>query len=453
MSVEIDKVSTYALKLRSEYEDNLKKLVDLASVSMEPERKGEIEATAEFAHKLLTGRGARAEIVKTRGNPVVIGEFHHSADSPTVTIYNHLDVQPALASEWNSPPFDMQTEDGVYRGRGTTDDKGPALAVFYAAAYAHASDVPLNIKFIWELEEEIGSPSFAGFLEDNLSKLATDSIVVSDTIWVSRARPAIPYGLRGLQACLLRLKTGVKDVHSGTTGGLARNPVGELAKLVSQCYDATTGEVKIPGFYDGARAVDEEELSNFVASGFTVENFKLAHELYSTRTEDARDGSARIWARPTFEVHGIIGGYAGPGVKTIVPHFAEAKISMRLVPDQDPDAVMRSLEAYVKSLNPDVEVIREGTLRPFIGEFKGPYAQAAKAAMQSVFGAEPAFTREGGSIGAVVSMQEMLSVPIIFLGLSLPEHGYHAINENFDWQQAHGGIKMFVEYFERIAKI
>ena len=448
-----DQIAVYINALRSEYEAKLKKFVDLPSVSMEPERAETMLATAAMAIDLLQSQGATARLVKTAGQPVVIGEFHSGADCPTVTVYNHIDVQPADSSEWLTSPFDMQIDDGVYRGRGTTDDKGPALAVMYAASYVHKQGVPINIKFIWELEEEIGSPSFERFLQDNIADLKTDSVVISDTIWVSRERPAIPYGLRGLQCCLLKLKTGVKDVHSGTTGGLARNPIAELAFLISKCFDAKTGEVKIPGFLDDVRPIDSAELDNFVASGFSVANFKKAHELHSTRTDDASEASARIWATPTFEVHGITGGYSGPGVKTIVPHQAEAKVSMRLVPNQDPAKVLAVLKKFVAEHDPDVEVVAEGSLKPFLGEFTGPFAQAAKEAMKTGFGKEAAFTREGGSIGAVVSMQEVLKVPLVFLGLSLPEHGYHAINENFDWQQASGGMRMFIDYFERLAKI
>jgi acetylornithine deacetylase/succinyl-diaminopimelate desuccinylase-like protein len=451
--IDLDKVAAYAQGVQKDYESTLKKFVDIPSVSMDPEHKGDIQAAAEFGQHLLESSGAKARIVKTKGYPVVMGEFHAGKDAPTVTIYNHLDVQPADPSEWIKPPFNMQIENGVYSGRGTTDDKGPALSVLYAAKYAHQNGLPLNIKFIWELEEEIGSPSFEQFLKDNDKDLATDSVVISDTIWVSRERPAIPYGLRGLQCCLLKLKTGVKDVHSGTTGGLARNPIGELAKLISLCYDATTGDVKFPGFYDDVSPVDEDELDNFVKSGFNVANFKRAHELGTTRTDDAKEAAARIWARPTFEVHGITGGYSGPGVKTIVPHQAEAKISMRLVPNQDPEKITEALRRFVTLNAPDVELVPDGSLKPFLGHFRGPFAEAAKAAMKSAFGVEPAFTREGGSIGAVVSMQERIGVPMVFLGLSLPEHGYHAVNENFDWVQASGGIRLFVEYLERISKI
>jgi acetylornithine deacetylase/succinyl-diaminopimelate desuccinylase-like protein len=453
VDVDVDKVAEYATSSRQGYERDLKKLVDIPSVSMDPDRKADIKRTADAAVKLLQDAGAKAEIIETKGNPVVFAELLADPSYPTVTIYNHLDVQPADPAEWKSAPFEMKIDNGTYSGRGSTDDKGPALAVLYAARYAHDHKVPINIKFMWELEEEIGSPNFEQFLKDNKAKLKTNSIVVSDTIWVSRERPAIPYGLRGLQGVLVRLKTGAKDVHSGTTGGLARNPIGELAQLISECYDAKTGHVNIPGFYDGVRKPSESEANNFVASGFNVQAFMKAHELTSLRTMDAKEASQRIWALPTFEVHGITGGYQGPGVKTIVPHEAEAKISMRLVPDQDPEKILEAFTKFVHAKCPDAQIIQEGTLRPYLGEFTGPYNQAASDAMKAGFGKEAAFTREGGSIGAVVSMHDVLNVPIVFLGLSLPEHGYHAINENFDWQQAGGGIKMFVHYFDALSKI
>ncbi|HEY9786447.1 MAG TPA: M20/M25/M40 family metallo-hydrolase [Candidatus Obscuribacterales bacterium] len=450
---DLDKLTAYVNSFRKDYEADLKELVDIPSVSMDPAHKPDIQRAGEKAADLICKMGGEAELIKTKGNPVVVGSFSASSGRPTVLVYNHIDVQPADATEWKSPPFNMSIEGDMYKGRGTTDDKGPALAVLYAAKYAHQQKLPLNIKFVWELEEEIGSPSFEDFLKSSKAMLAANSVVISDTIWVSRERPAIPYGLRGLQGVLVKLRTGAKDVHSGTTGGLARNPVGELCQLISEMYDARTGEVKIPGFYDDVQKPSDDEAQQFVKSGFNLENFKKAHELKSLRTNDVREGSQRIWAKPTMEIHGITGGYHGPGVKTIVPHQAEAKISMRLVPNQDPEKILTNFVRFVKEHCPDAEVEREGTLKPFLGQFRGPYAEAAKEAMTAAFGKEPAFTREGGSIGAVVSMNQILGIPIVFLGLSLPEHGYHAINENFDWQQASGGIKMFVKYFELISNI
>lgn len=448
----VDQATAYADSVRTGYEQRLKTLVDIASVSVDPTLKGEIQRCAETAVRFLQEAGASAEIIPTSGNPVVFGEITHPDAKTTVLIYNHIDVQPADPSEWRTNPFDMTIEDGVYRGRGTTDDKGPALAALFGARFAHENGLPINIKFVWELEEEIGSPSFRQFLRANAARLKCDSVLVSDTIWVSRDRPAIPYGLRGLQGFLFRLKTGAKDVHSGTTGGVARNPIGELAKLISQCYDASTGRIKIPGINKRVRRPSRRELDNFVNSGFTVEGFQSAHELASLRTSDARDAARRIWARPTFEVHGIVGGYTGPKIKTIVPHSAEAKISMRLVPDQDPAEIARLVTEFVASKNPDVEVVVLDALRPFLGEFTGDFADAATEAVRSAFGKEPAYTREGGSIGAVLSMKEQFGVPIVFLGLSLPEHGYHAVNENFDWTQAQGGIRMFIHYFTLLSR-
>lgn len=455
MSVEVKgkDLNTYVTDCRKSYEQHLKDLVDIPSVSADPAHKDDMVRCGKRAVEIIKEMGGTAQIFETKGHPIVIGEFASSKDHPTVTIYNHIDVQPADPSEWKSPPFTMKIDGDKYLGRGSTDDKGPALTVLYAAKFARENNVPINIKFLWELEEEIGSPNFEQFLSDNLDKLKTDFVAVSDTIWISRERPAIGYGLRGLQGMLVRLKTGTKDVHSGLTGGLARNPIGELAQLISKCYDAKTGEVHIPGFYDDALPVSDADGQDFLKSGFTVQDFKKAHELLKLRTEDNLDGSKRIWARPTFEVHGITGGYSGPGVKTIVPYHAEAKISMRLVNNQDPNKIAKLFEDFVKKECPDAEVIREGSLFPYMGDKDCPEAKAAAVAMKEAFGIEPAFVREGGSIGAIVSMKKVLGKDSMFLGLSLPEHGYHAINENFDWQQASGGIKMFVAYFKALSEL
>ncbi len=438
---------------REDFENKLGQLVEIPTISMEPDRKADIRRGGELARQYLESIGARAEIVETPGNPVVFGRIEKGASYPTVTVYNHIDVQPANPEEWHKAPFTFFNENGRYEGRGTTDDKGPALAAMMGAQFAAASDFPININFIWELEEEIGSPNFEHFIKNNLGKLKTDSVVVSDTIWISRERPATPYGLRGMAAMTWTLETGAKDVHSGLTGGAARNPVGELCKLISECFDATTGRVKIKGFYDDVRHATKAEVQSFLDSGFTTAKFKKAHELKKLRFEDAARVLKAVMAEPTFEVHGIAGGYQGPGVKTIVPYRAEAKVSCRLVPDQSPQKIFKLVRDFVRSKNADVKVGLHGALEPYVGEFSGPFADAASEAMKFAFGRKPAFTREGGSIGAVVTMKKYLKAPITFLGLSLPEHGYHAKNENFDWGQAAGGIKMFARYFDTLSRM
>jgi acetylornithine deacetylase/succinyl-diaminopimelate desuccinylase-like protein len=438
---------------RKEFEERLAQIVEVPSISMDPERSEDIRRCASLAVEYLHELGADARTVKTSGNPVVAGSLITDARNPTLTIYNHLDVQPADPSEWHRAPFNFYKVGDRYEGRGTTDDKGPALTAMLAVRYAVEIGIPLNFNFIWELEEEIGSPNFEQFMRG--AGLKTDSVLVSDTIWIARGRPAVPYGLRGLQTFLFTLQTHAKDVHSGLTGGPARNPIGELCQLIDECYDAKTGKVKIPGFYDSVRPVTAVELKSFLASGFTTKEFKKAHELKSLRATMQKDADVMkaYMAVPTFEVHGIVGGYSGPGVKTIVPHRAEAKISTRLVPDQRPAEIGKLVSRFVKSRNPDVKVEIQQGLEPYLGDFSGPYAEAATEAMKYAFGKAPAFTREGGSIGAVVTMRKYLRAPITFLGLSLPEHGYHAKNENYDWGQASGGVKMFVKYFDEISKI
>jgi acetylornithine deacetylase/succinyl-diaminopimelate desuccinylase-like protein len=237
------------------------------------------------------------------------------------------------------------------------------------------------------------------------------------------------------------------------TGGPARNPIGELAKVISKCYDADTGRVKIKGFYDDVTRATKKEVQSFLDSGFTSQKFRKAHELKKLRFNDDKRVLKAIMAEPTFEVHGITGGYQGPGVKTIVPYRAQAKVSCRLVPDQNPKKVFKLIRDFVRHKNKDVKTEFISALEPYIGEFDGKYAESAAEAMKYAFGRRPAFTREGGSIGAVVTMKKYMKAPIIFLGLSLPEHGYHAKNENFDWGMASGGIKMFVRYFDEISRL
>jgi acetylornithine deacetylase/succinyl-diaminopimelate desuccinylase-like protein len=443
----------YIDRSRSRYESWLGRLVEIPTVSMDPDRKDDIRRGASAAVECLSALGADASVVRTGGYPLVIGGWRGDAQWPTVTVYNHLDVQPALESEWIRDPFKFVVDGNFYYGRGTTDDKGPALSVLLAAQYAVEQKIPLNIQFCWELEEEIGSPHFGEGLSQASALARPDSVVVSDTVWLAGGRPAIPYGLRGLVAARLIVETATREAHSGLTGGIARNPLTELCTVIAGCVESETGRVKIPGFYDKVRRLGSNEQAQFSKSGFDVKQFAAEHRLTKLRARDRATVMRRLWAEPTFEVHGFVGGYTGAGVKTSIPPRAEAKVSMRLVPDQQPEAVFRLFKKYLRTLNPDVHVEADGMLRPYAGHLGGPFAEAARQAMRFGFGKEPAFIREGGSIGAVVTMVERWRVPVMFLGLSLPDHGYHAPNERFDWNQAAGGIKTFVKYFDEISRI
>ena len=453
MSVQDRHLATYITETRPGFEDLLGQMVEIPSISMDPEKAPDIRRMAEFARQVLTGLGAEAQIVETGGYPIVSGGWITGAQHPTVTIYNHMDVQPAQEPEWKQAPFAFKSENGLYHGRGATDDKGPALAALFGARYAIEQGVPINVRFLWELEEEIGSPHFAAGMKNRAAIPRPDSVVVSDTIWLAKGKPAMPYGLRGLLGARLTLRTGTKDAHSGVTGGAARNPLAELMEVAHACVDAKSGKVKIPGFYEDVVEPTKAEIKSFLASGFQVKSFKQAYGFQKLRTEDPAEIMRRIWAAPTFEVHGLAGGYQGPGVKTIVPGHGELKVSMRLVPNQTPEKAFALLKRHVAKINPNVKVEKEGMLHPFKGSFDGPYVDCVKRAAKAGFGKEPAFIREGGSIGAVVTMQKAWKVPILFMGLSLPEHGYHAPNEYFDWGQASSGMKAFAHYFEVLAKM
>ena len=448
-----DALKQYAAQKRPEFEKILSEIVEIPTVSVEPDRKGELRRCAEYAASLLKSWGAQVEVFDTKGHPIVHGKFDRGPQYPTVTVYNHLDVQPAEGPDWRTEPFRFTRDGDRYLGRGTTDDKGPAITALFGARYAIENGVPANIHFLWELEEEIGSPHFESTIREHAKTLATDSVVVSDTVWVSRARPACPAGLRGLQGFRLTLVTGQTDQHSGTAGGAARNPVTELCAVIAECVDGKTGKVKIPGFYTDVVPPTKREVEDLKKCGFTVKAFKKDHLFKSLRVEDPVEVMKRIWMMPTFEVHGIAGGYQGPGIKTIIPPRATAIISCRLVPRMNPKTIVKLVTDFVKKRNKDVEVRAEHTLPAYQGKTTGPYADAIRSAMKFAFGKEPVFVREGGSIGAVLSMENVLKAPVFFLGLSLPEHGYHAPNENYDWQQAEGGMAAFADYFRRVAEM
>jgi acetylornithine deacetylase/succinyl-diaminopimelate desuccinylase-like protein len=445
----------YAAKSRVQFEQLLKEFVEIPSVSADPGHKGDLERCAELGLATVRAFGGKADIHRVPdGPPVVLGSFGAAKGRRTLTIYNHLDVVPAskATEPWRTEPFTFIREGDTYRGRGTTDDKGPALSALFGARAALDAGVPVNIKLLWELEEEVGSPHFADTLRAIGPAAATDAVVVSDTVWVARGRPALSGGLRGLQPLTFRLETAQTDQHSGTTGGVARNPLAELAQVVAEIFDARTGRVKIPGFYDDVEKLTPQQVEGFKKAGFSIPRFKRAFDFRSVRTKDPLDAVKRLWAMPTFEVHGLVGGYTGPGVKTIIPPRGELKVSMRLVPNMKGPKIVKLVRDFVKKRHPDVQVEAGASAPAYKGVTTGPYVEAAQRAMKFAFGRDPVFVREGGTIGAILFMEQILKCPIVFMGLSLPEHGYHAPNENYDWHQASGGILAFAKFIEEIAK-
>ena len=455
-SVKKDVLTRFANDHREEFEDLLRKFVEIPTISVDPLHANDIKRGVELTADTIRSFGGSVEVYQAdKGNPVIHGVFGTNSGRPAVTVYNHMDVQPASkeTEPWVTEPFVFTKNGDTYFGRGTTDDKGPALSALYGARAAMEADIPVNIRFLWEFEEEIGSPNFERIITKAAPQLRTDSVVVSDTVWVSRNRPASSAGLRGLMGFMLRLETGTVDTHSGETGGASRNPIAELMQVVCDIYDVRTGKVKIKGFYDDIIPPTRKELNDWAKSGFTVKAFKKAHHLKKMRSDDPVEVMKRIWGMPTFEIHGVVGGYQGTGLKSIVPPRAEVKASCRLVPGQDPAKLKRLIIAAVKERNPDVTIQFESAAPAFRTQVDGPYPEALKRAIKFSFGREAVFVRDGGTIGAMTSIEKVLRCPIMFLGLSLPEHGYHAPNENFDWQQASGGMVAFAKYFEEIANM
>jgi acetylornithine deacetylase/succinyl-diaminopimelate desuccinylase-like protein len=429
---------------------NLRTLVEHPTVSPGRPNDAAIREGVLAALEIMRQAGAKAELVETSATPAVVGRFAHANPAFRVLCYNHLDVQPANAEQWTqSDPFKFEIEEHpergfLYRGRGATDDKGPALCALRAAELAHQHGLPIEIGFVWESEEETGSINFGEIVAAKRDQLGCDAVIVSDTIWPHADQPAISTALRGLLLLELRLRTAAKEVHSGLTGGAARNPVRELCEVATAIHSASFWK-------DGVVNPSAEETEGYAVSGFDLAYFKNAHSLEKLETEIPLEIMLRLWARPTFEIHGIAGGYHGPGVKTVVPNAAELKASFRLVAGQEATRIAERLHEFVSALNPDIEVDTTEHLAPYRGADSGRVHEAIARGMEAAFGRYPVVVREGGSIGAVPVMDAELGVPVHFLPLSLPDHGYHAPNEYFDWRQARGGIEAFARAFAELA--
>ena len=451
MTLSRSDLAEFAAAHRADFEHWLGQLVTIPSISVDPSHAADVRRCADAAVGLVESLGGAAQLFETRGHPIVYASFTSAPGRPAVTVYNHLDVQPADGADWRTDPFQFTISGDRYIGRGATDDKGPALTALLGAIAARDAGVPLNINFLWELEEETGSEHFAETIEHHRDELATDCVIVSDTIWVTRGRPSTPAGLRGMLPFRLTLRTATTDLHSGITGGGVRNPLLELMEVVSSCVDARSGKVLIPGFYDEVELLSAEDERGFLASGFSVDQFQRDYQVTSLRASDPLELMRRLWAQPTFDVHGVVGGYTGPGVKAAIPPFVEVKASCRLVPNMTCERTLARIQQFIGERFPEVEVHPEPALDPYKGQTTGPLADAVRAAYQFGFGTDAVLTREGGSIGAVPTMERVLQAPVLFLGLSLPEHGYHAPNEFFDWEQAEGGIAAFAHLFAALA--
>ena len=444
-------------------EQGLRELEDflrIPSISSQPEHADDVRRAAGHLAEQYERIGLQhAQVIDTAGHPVVYADWLKAPGKPTVLLYGHYDVQPVDPLDlWTSPPFEPIRQDGQLLGRGSSDDKGQ-IALHWQAMHAWLSttgELPLNIKVIAEGEEEISSLHFEEFVRANRDRLKTDYCVVSDTTMVARGFPAITYALRGLVYFELRVEAATVDMHSGLLGGMVPNPAHALAEILTRLKDPA-GHILVPGFYDGVRPLSEDEHRQFARVPFDEAALKQTYGLEALQGEAGFTPTERNWARPTLDVNGIWGGYQGPGAKTIIPAWAAAKLSCRLVPDQDPKAVAQALRDYVNDIRPKTVRLTltelESHSEPWITPMDHPLIQAGRRALQRVYGKDPAMVRSGGSIGAVEVMGRLLDAPCLLVGFVLPDCFAHAPNERLDLESFYAGRKAAARLWEEIAGI
>jgi len=443
---------------RDKYVDELKAYLAIPSISALPEHAADVKRCAAWTADEMRRIGMQhVRLIDTPGFPVVYGDWLGAPGAPTILFYGHYDVQPVdPLNLWDSPPFEATVRDGEIYARGAADDKGQVF-MHFKAIEAHLKQngkLPCNIKVILEGEEEVGSANLDNFVKDHKDELQADVVVISDSPMFDRGIPSICYGLRGLVYFQIDLRGTKSDLHSGSFGGAVANPAFQLATILAQMKDRG-GRVKIAGFYDDVRELRDEEREQWKRLPFNEKRY--AKELGAPRLwgESGYSTLERVWARPTFEVNGILSGFTGEGAKTVIPAVAMAKVSMRLVPNQDPDKIARLFEDYVKKVAPktvDVKVTRMHGGKPWMTDFDNKYVQAAGRAIQKGFGKEPVFNREGGSIPVVATFQEILGLPSVLFGVGLPDENAHAPNEKLDLGNFHGGIIASAFLYDEIAR-
>ncbi|HEV2421215.1 MAG TPA: dipeptidase [Candidatus Acidoferrales bacterium] len=448
--------------IESHRDDNLSELKEflrIPSVSTKSEHKADIERAAGWvADKLRDAGFANVEIVPTKMHPLVLADSLEAPSGPTILFYGHYDVQPADPLEfWTSPAFEPEVRDGKLYGRGTADDKGQVhihLKALEALKKAQGT-LPLHIKVIIEGEEEVGSVSLWDFVARNKERLKADALIVSDTSMLARGVPSVTYGLRGLNYYQLEITGPSQDLHSGTFGGAVPNPITVLAETIGKLHDKNL-RVTVPGFYDGVVLPTAKERKALKALPWKESDFRRTVGAPGLCGEEGFSTIERIWCRPTLELNGIWGGYTGEGSKTVIPSKAFAKISTRLVPNQDPQKIAKQVEKHIRKLLPKsvrckFDVLSTG--KPWVAPFTHPIFQKAIQALQKGFGKKAVFIREGGSIPFVTQMYDTFKVPCVLIGFGLPDENAHAPDEHILLENYFGGIKSMAIFYSNLAQI
>lgn len=445
-------IASHTDRFRAELFDFLR----IPSVSARSEHTPDVARAAEWLRAEMARIGLEASIHPTDGHPVVLGEWRKAGEGArTIVVYGHYDVQPAEPLElWESPPFEPVLRDGKIFARGSVDDKGQLyLHVKAIEAYlAVHGTLPVNVVIVAEGEEEVGSEHLASFVEAHAERLACDGVVISDSAMFAPGLPSILSSLRGLAYFQIDVQGAGTDLHSGSYGGAVVNPAMALARILATFHDAE-GRVAIPGFYDAVRVWDESVRAQMRALPFDEAEFLRETGAPSLGGEAGFTTLERIWTRPTCEVNGLLSGYTGEGAKTVLPAMAMAKVSCRLVPDQDPDAVEALIKAHVAAVQPPGVTVTVRALhggKPWRGELSGVLFDAGSAALARAFGRAPVIVGEGGSIPVVHDFARVLGAPVLLMGFGLPGENAHAPNEWMSDANFTGGIRAAAFLYEEL---
>jgi acetylornithine deacetylase/succinyl-diaminopimelate desuccinylase-like protein len=454
----MDNVIDFINVNRDRYVDELKALLAIPSVSALPEHKDDVRRCADWCADEMRRIGLQnVRLFETPGNPIVYGDWLGAADAPTILFYGHYDVQPVDPLHlWDSPPFEGTVRDGEIYARGAADDKGQVFMHLKAieAYLKQGARLPVNLKLILEGEEEVGSENLDEFIRGHKNELKADVVVISDSGMFARGVPSICYGLRGLVYFQIDLRGSSTDLHSGSFGGAVANPAFVLSQMIAQMKDRS-GRIKIPGFYDDVVALQDEERQAWASLPFNEKKYKKDFGIPKLFGETGYTTLERTWVRPTLEVNGLLSGFTGEGAKTVLPAVAMAKISMRLVPNQEPNKIADLFQKYVEAIAPktvELKVTRMHGGKPWMTSYDNPYVQAAGRAIEKGFGRAPIFTREGGSIPVVSTFQEELGLPSVLFGVGLPDENAHAPNEKLDLSNFHNGIIASAYLYDEIGR-
>ncbi|MEM6456677.1 MAG: dipeptidase, partial [Acidobacteriota bacterium] len=441
------------------YLDELKDYLRIPSVSTDPAYDEDVRRCAHFVRDQLTSAGLTAELIETDGHPLVYGEWLGAPGKPTLLFYGHYDVQPPDPLElWRNDPFEPTVEGDELVARGATDDKGQSYAHMKAvdALLTTRGRLPINVKFLIEGEEESGGEAIEKFVRaDGGRRLACDAVMVSDSSMFAPGQPSMIYGLKGLAYMELKVTGPNRDLHSGSFGGAVANPGNALAHIIAQLRDPTTGRITIPGFYDDVLPLEDWERKEFAALPFDADAYREELGILELFGEEGYTTHERVWARPTCDVNGIFGGYAGEGAKTVLPSWCGAKVSMRLVPNQDPDDIAKRFTEHVQAVAPPgvtVEVTALHGGHPVLLDASGPLVDAALAGMTEEW-QRPVRVREGGSIPIVSTFHAVLDVPILLIGFGLSDDRLHSPNEKFNLSNYYGGIRAVVRILEHMGAL